>query len=79
MVDSKWAAYAWDMKRRQITVHAAGNHAGQWDAYEKIAAALTKALRRCIETFFDGWIIDWANWTNIYTKTSPLAETATNE
>jgi hypothetical protein len=72
MVENKWASYAWDMKRRQLTIYAAGNSNGQWSVYDKIATLLNNALRRCIESFFNGWIMDWAQWATIYTTCSVL-------
>jgi hypothetical protein len=67
MIEGKWASLAWDMKRRQITIHAAGNTSGDWEIYDQIAALLNNGLRTCIETFFDGWKIDWIGWTTVYT------------
>ena len=74
-----WASYAWDMKRTQLTIHAPGNSTGAWDAYDNIKCILNTALRRCIETFFDGWAVDWENWPTVYTTTLTLARTPCNK
>jgi hypothetical protein len=74
MVEDTWASIAWDMKRRQLTIYAAANSSGDWDAYDKIANLLKAAFRRCIETFFDGWYVDWVQWATVYTTASCLEE-----
>jgi hypothetical protein len=74
MVQDSWAAISWDMKRRQITIHAAGNRYGDWDAYDKIVTLLNSAFRRCIETFFDGWTVDWVQWAKVYTTSTSLID-----
>jgi hypothetical protein len=70
VVKGSWACIAWDMKRRQITIHAAGNRDGNWSDYEKIVTMLNSAFRRCIESFFDGWSVDWEEWARVYTTSS---------
>jgi hypothetical protein len=67
MVDEKWASYAWDMKRRQLTIHAAGNTSGEWTTYDEVATLLNSALRTCIDTFFNWWKVDWSQWATVYT------------
>ena len=79
IVDNKWATYVWDMKRRQLTIHAVGNISGEWDAYDRIAFAMTAALRRCIDAFFDGWSIDWDKWATVYKTASSRSEMKPNK
>jgi hypothetical protein len=64
------------MKRRQVTIHAPGNFKQEWDAHDKIAKLLSSALRQCINTFFEGWEIDWENWATVYTTSSSLSNNA---
>jgi hypothetical protein len=66
IVENRWTSFAWDMKRRQMTIHDAGNRCEQWDAHNKVAEVLNSALRTCIAAFFDGWNIDWENWATVY-------------
>jgi hypothetical protein len=65
-VGNRWVAFAWDMKRRQITIHDAGNKAEQWDSHNQVSKILNSAIRTCIAAFFDGWNIDWENWATVY-------------
>jgi hypothetical protein len=37
---------------------------------------LSSALRQCINTFFEGWEIDWENWATVYTTSSLLSTNA---
>lgn len=78
LVENKWSTFAWDMKRRQLTIHSAGNKHADWEPYQKVASLLNVALRRCIETFFDGWSVDWPNWATIY-KTDTKQPDCTSE
>jgi hypothetical protein len=66
MVEDRWASFAWDMKRRQITIHDAGNRVEKWDSHDKVAKIVNTAFRTCIAAFFDGWNIDWQNWATVY-------------
>uniref|UniRef100_A0ACD5TAE6 Uncharacterized protein n=1 Tax=Avena sativa TaxID=4498 RepID=A0ACD5TAE6_AVESA len=74
-VQDMWTSIAWDMKRRQLTIHAAGNRNGVWDAHDNIVHMLKTAFRRCIEVFFEGWVVDWENWAIVYTTASTLSDT----
>jgi hypothetical protein len=69
-VENRWVAFAWDMKRRQITIHDAGNKAEQWDSHNQVAKILNSAIRTCIAAFFDGWNIDWEQWATVYMSSS---------
>jgi hypothetical protein len=66
IVENRWTSFAWDMKRRQMTIYDAGNKCEQWDAHNKVVKILNSALRTCKEAFFDGWNIDWENWATVY-------------
>jgi hypothetical protein len=78
-VHDTWASLAWDMKRRQLTIHAAGNKNGEWDAYDQIVDTLKSAFRRCSEVFFDGWFIDWKNWATVYSTATRLSDKKPDE
>jgi hypothetical protein len=74
MVENKWSSFAWDFKRRQLTIYAPSNKTGRWDPYYKVADLLNAAIRRCIETFFDGWEADCDKWATVYKSNSQLVE-----
>jgi hypothetical protein len=74
-IGNKWSSYAWDMKRRQLTIHAAWNKTNCWDAHDKIASMLTKALCKCIDSFFQGWDIDWKDWQTVYSNSCTNTDT----
>jgi hypothetical protein len=78
MVENKWSSFAWDFKRRQLTIYAPSNKSGKWDPYVKVADLLNIAIRRCIEHFFDGWKVDWNNWATVYKQHTQNCETPTN-
>jgi hypothetical protein len=46
MVQDAWTSFAWDMRRRQLTIHAPRNRTADWDAYDKIVNLLNLAFRR---------------------------------
>ncbi|KAL6591453.1 hypothetical protein ACP70R_049956 [Stipagrostis hirtigluma subsp. patula] len=69
-IEKKWAAIAWDFKRKQITVFAPGHHphfgSGKWSGHEKVVSVLHKALGNCLNTFFDGWAYPWVDWPKVF-------------
>ena len=78
IVENRWTSFAWDMKRRQTTIHDAGNRCEQWDAHNKVAEILNSAIRTCIAAFFDGWNIDWENWATVYMSSNVRISNSTD-
>jgi hypothetical protein len=63
------AAFAWDMKRRQLTVYglpSASSIDGPWSAHHKLAEVLHHALVRCSEILFEDWRFVEGAWSHVF-------------
>jgi hypothetical protein len=63
------AAFAWDMKRRQLTVYglpSAASIDGPWSAHHKLAEVLHHALVRCSEILFEDWRFVEGAWSHVF-------------
>jgi hypothetical protein len=68
-VDENIAAFAWDMKRRQLTVYgvpSATSLDGPWFAHNKLAGVLHHALVRCSENLFKEWQFVEGAWSHVF-------------
>jgi hypothetical protein len=78
MVDNKWVSFAWDLKRRQLTIHDASNKLDKWESHKIVATILNSALRKCIAAYFDGWNVDLGRWATVYTSASSRGDDKEN-
>ncbi|TVU50523.1 hypothetical protein EJB05_01897, partial [Eragrostis curvula] len=72
-ISGKWAACAWDMMRLQQTLYAPcfSSKASKegWEKHKDVANNLLKAMKLCTARFFEGWEINWKQWTQVFVDT----------
>lgn len=63
-------AFAWDMKRKQITVYGVPSRSPSapdaWTCHKKVCDVLHAALVQCSSAFFEGWLLEQDGWTHLF-------------
>lgn len=76
-IAGNWTGLCWDVKRKQITAYAPGHPfdrvvgAGDWSVHSQAIDVLHQAMQNCINEFFDGWTVNWDNWTKVLLQCCP--------